>query len=158
MDMKKLILFFILLFLSSGAMFAQQLSFRFANPRIIRLSNFDHLQFDVQVKCDQAGKFLWAGTVKLNFNNTTFNNTASTWAVTPIGAFSGSNSGSGLKYTIARTITGSVYNIALLGDVNVKGNGPGADDFAEIPGDWTTMITVSARLLDPSGDALAGID
>jgi len=159
MDMKKLILFFILLFLTSGAMFAQQLSFRFANPRIIRLSAVDHLQFDVQVKCDQAGKFLWAGTVKLNFNNTTFNNTASTWAVAPTGVFGGLNSSqTAVKYSITKTITGSVYNIAILGDANVKGNGPNADDFAEIPADWTTMITVSARLLDTSGDALAGID
>jgi len=157
--MKKLILFLFLLFLFSGNLLAQQLSFRFANPRIIRISTVDHLQFDVQVKCDQAGKFLWAGQVKLNFNNSTFNNTATNWAVTPIGAFSGLNSsGIAVKYSILKTITGSVYNIGLLGDPNVKGNGPSTADFAEIPTDWTTMITVSARLLDPSGDALAGID
>ncbi len=157
--MKKFILFFSLLFLFSGTINAQQLSFRFANPRMIRISNFNNLQFDVQVKCNQADKFLWAGTVKLNFNPTTFNNTPTTWAVTPVGTFDGLNSsGRAFKYSITKTITGSVLNVAILGDVGVKGNGPNAADFTAIPADWTTIITVSARLLDTSGDALAGID
>ena len=160
--MKKLFLFLFLLFLSGG-MFAQQLSWRFANPRIIRLSNVDHLQFDVQVKCDVADTYLWAATVKLNFLSATFNNTYTNWVVTKVGAFNGLNTASGLKYTVTRSITGSapskVYNIALTGDPAVKGNDPTSpDDFAVIPTDWTTMITVSARLLITTGDALAGID
>ena len=43
--MKKTILFLFILFLS-GMIYAQQLSWRFANPRIIRLSAVDHLQFE----------------------------------------------------------------------------------------------------------------
>ena len=162
--MKRLL--FICLLLFSGTTFASpppgpQLSFRYANPRIIRLSGFDNLQFDVQLQCNQTGYYLWAVTVKLNFNNTTFNNTATNWGVSQIGAFSGTNSQSGLKYTVTKTVTGTspgkVCNIALTGDVNAAPNGPNATDFAEAPTSWTTMITVSARLLDTSGDGLAGI-
>ncbi len=156
--MRKFILFTFLIVLS-GASIAQQLSFRFANPRIIRLSNVDHLQFDVQVKCNAANTYLWAATVKLNFNISAFSNTASQWVVATQGGFNGFNSsGSSLKYTVTKTIVGSVYNIALTGDVGVAGNGPNGDDFGAVPQNaWTTLITVSARLQDFSGDALAGI-
>lgn len=160
--MKKVIIFIVLLFLSSGMYAAKQLHFRFANPRIIRLSAVDHLQFDVQVKCDEAGTFLWTSTVKFNFNNTTFNNTANNWVVTKVGEFNTLNSGGAFKYGVVKTVTGAapnkVYNIALTGDVGVFGNGPSPEDFTEMPTEWTTMITVSARLLVVTGDALAGLD
>ena len=159
--MKKLIIFLLILFFSGG-MYAAQLSYRFANPRIIRLSAIDHLQFDVQVKCDVAGTYLWASTIKFSFNNATFNTSANNWVVTKIGEFSGSNSNLAPKYNITKTITGTapnkVYNIAVTGDVNVFSNGPGAADFVEMPTSWTTIITVSARLLVATGDALAGLD
>ncbi len=168
--MKRLL--FICLLLLSGANFAApapppapQLSWRFANPRIIRLSpsGLDHLQFDVQVQSTLGGYYLWTGTVKLVFNNTTFNNTNTNWRVSTIGAFSGMNSSTSvLKYAITTSITGvapnKIFNIGLTGDVGVTSNGPNADDFAEIPTTWTTILTVSARLLDTSGDGLAGID
>jgi len=161
--MKKLNLFLFLLFLS-GTILAQTLSWRFANPRIIKLSNVDHLQFDVQVKCDVDNTYLWAATVKLNFNSATFNNTYTNWVVTKVGVFSGNNTVDGLKYTVTRSITPGVgalkvYNIALTGDNAVKGNDPTSPlDFAVIPTDWATMVTVSARLLITTGDAMAGID
>ncbi|MFZ4707967.1 MAG: T9SS type A sorting domain-containing protein [Bacteroidales bacterium] len=159
--MKKIIILLMILFFCGG-MYAAQLSYRFANPRIIRLSAVDHLQFDVQIQCDVAGTYLWGSTVKFNFNNTTFNNTANNWVVTKIGEFNGINTNSAFKYNITKTITGTapnkVYNILVAGDNGVMGNGPSADDFVEVPTTWTTIITVSARLLVTSGDALAGLD
>jgi hypothetical protein len=161
--MKKLIFILFLLF-PSGMTFAvaPQLSYRFANPRIIRLSNFDHLQFDVQVKCDQAGTYMWGATVKFNFNNTTFNNTATTWLVTSVGVFSGNNSAGSVKYNATRTVTGTipdkVYNIIFAAHSDVLPNTPNPDDFALIPTDWTTMFTVSSRLAVFTGDAIAGLD
>ncbi|MDD3664767.1 MAG: hypothetical protein PHQ65_05850 [Bacteroidales bacterium] len=159
--MKKPILLLFALFLL-GTTFAEQLSWRFANPRIIRISNAQHLQFDVQVKADLPGTYLWAGTIKFNFNTATFNNAAGSWSVLTQGAFSGLNTAGGLKYTVTKTITsitgGKAFNIALTGDLNAAWNGPNGDDFAEIPDDWTTIVQVSARLLDVSGNAIAGID
>ena len=159
--MKKSVTLVVMLLLSGG-IFAQQLSYRFANPRIIRLSNVDNLQYDVQIKCSQAGTFLWLSQIKLNFNNTTFNNTATTWTVTKAGDFNTLNTQDGFKYTVTKTITGTapnkVFNLALTGDVNVQGNGPNADDFTEVPVEWTTLVTISSRLAVATGDALAGID
>ena len=166
--MKRLILFCLILF--AGASFASpppagpQLSFRFANPTIIgTAANVNNLQFDVQVKCDQAGYYLWASQIILSFNNSTFNTTATTWSVVPQGNFAGANTAApNLKYTTGRTVTGTapnlVYNISLTGDQSVATNGANPDDFAEIPITWTTLVTVKARLLDFSGDGLAGID
>lgn len=159
--MKKIISILFLLFLS-GALFAQQLSYRFANPRIIRLSAVDHLQFDVQVKCDQAGTYMWGATVKFNFNNTTFNNTASTWLITSVGDFSGNNTAGTVKYNATRTVTGTspnkVYNIIFAAHSDVVNNTPNPDDFALIPTDWTTMFKLSSRLAVFTGDAIAELD
>ncbi len=141
---------------------AQQLSYRITNPRIIRQSNFDHFQFDIQVKASAPNTYLWASQIKLDFNNTAFNNTHTTWQLLKAGAFNGLNSIEGLKYSVTRTITGEapnkVYNIALTGDPDAQWNGGNPDDFAEIPTDWTTMITIRARLNAPvDHNLLAGI-
>ncbi|MBK9292326.1 MAG: T9SS type A sorting domain-containing protein [Bacteroidetes bacterium] len=129
------------------------MSYRINNPRIIRQSNFDHFQFDIQVKASESNTYLWASQIKLNFNNVAFNNTHTTWQIIKAGAFNGLNSLGGLKYSVTRTITGEspnkVYNIALTGDPDAQWNGGNADDFAEIPTDWTTMITIRARLNSP---------
>lgn len=161
--MKRSILLLALMLIAVAGV-AQQLSFRMTNARIIRLSGFDHLQFEVQVKCSQAGTYLWASQIKLVFNNAAFNNTATTWTVVRAGVFAGTNTTEeNPKYTITRTITGTspnkVYNIGITGDVNVQGNGGNPDDFGLLPTTWTTLVTVSARFNTPVDDAwLAGID
>jgi hypothetical protein len=160
--MKKLHLFIILLFLA-GTMYAQQLSYRLANPRIIRVFDAQYFEFDVQIKCSQAGTYLWANTVKLNFNNTTFTPNISLWGVTKIGAFATNTGGFSPppKYTVTATITGTapnkVVNIALTGQVTKEGNGPNAADFTEVPVVYTTFITIDAPLADITGDAIAGM-
>jgi hypothetical protein len=162
--MKKLVFILLSLFLS-GAIFGQQLSYRFANPRIIRLSGFDHLQFDVQILCDVADAYLWGATVKLNFNNTTIDNTVNNWVITKSGSFNALNgNGTAFKYNIvAKTITGiapnKVCNIIIAGTPTALHLGPSDAEFFKIPsaGNWTTIITVSARLAVFTGDALAGI-
>jgi len=159
--MRKLVLFLTILFLS-GTLFAQQLSFRFSNPRIIRLSAVDHLQFDIQVKCNTPATFLWTSQIKLNFNNTTFSNAANDWVITRVGDFGAVNSQGGFKYTLTKTVTGvapnAVYNIGLTGDPSVQTNGPNVDDFVEIPVEWITIVKVSARLSVFTGDAIAALD
>jgi len=155
--MKKLTLFLLLLNFQP-ALYSQQLSYRFANPRIIRLSAYDHLQFDVQIKCNTTGYYFWAGQIKLNFNTSAFETNVSNWLFTKSSAFNTTNSKGNPKYSLITTITDAICNIAIIGDVNAEGNGPGSNDFVNTPTDWTTIITVSARLSDPSGDALAGID
>lgn len=161
MKIKTIILSILISLIGTGLM-AQQLSYRINNPRIIKQSNFDHFQFDIQVKANETNTYLWAGQIKLNFNNTAFNNIHTTWQIIKVGAFNGLNSLEGLKYSVTRTITGEapnkVYNIALTGDPDAQWNGGNPDDFAEIPIDWTTMITIRARLNDPvDHNQLSGI-
>jgi len=143
-------------------MLAQQLSFRFANPRIIRLSGKDHLQFDIQVKGYPGTTYLWAGQVKLVFNNTAIDSDPEHWIVATSGLFNGNNSKDHAKYAVSQHIADSSPNktfiITLKGDNSVKGNGPNTTDFANIPTAWTSLLTVSARLQITSGEALAGID
>ncbi len=161
--MKK-ILFLLFLMLGSGAIFAQRLSFRFSNPRIIRLSGVDNLQFDVQVMAT-AEAYLWSTQVALNFNNTTFDINPSHWTVTRVGPFSGNNSSGNQKYGVIThsygTAPGESCGIALSADINKFGVSPSGSDFGLIPSgpdSWITMITVSAPLSVSSGDGLAGID
>lgn len=161
--MKKLFLFLFILFLT-GAINAQQLSYRFANPRIIRIFGGQYLEFDVQIKCSQPGTYLWTSTIKLNFNNTTFNNSVGNWGVTKIGLFAGNTGGFSPppKYTVVQTITGTapnkILNIGLLGQASKLPNGPSSTDFCEIPIDYTTIVTIDAPLSVFTGDALAGVD
>jgi hypothetical protein len=160
--MKKLYLFIIMLFLT-GTIFAQQLSWRFANPRILKVATYDNLQFDVQVKCNVAGTYYWSGQVILQFNTSVFEPASLTaWNVTKVGAFNGTNQEGGFKYNVVKGF-GSVagvpnIGISLLGDIAVSPYGPNPDDFAEIPTDWTTMITIRARLIDLSGNGIAAMD
>ena len=160
--MRKSALFLSLLFLS-GTLFAQQLSFRLANPRIMRISSIQYLEFDVQVMCDVPGTYLYTSQVKFNFNNTTFHNTSTTWGVAKVGLFNTNNSNftTTPKYGITATITGTapnkLFNIGVTG--NAAANGPSTDDFVEITTtDWMTMLTVTARMAVITGDALAGVD
>ncbi len=159
--MKKILLLLVIVFLASGIS-AQQLSYRFVNPRIIRLSAVDHLQFDVQIKCNTPGTYLWLSSIYLQFNNSAFNNDALNWSVVKLGDFAALNSQFGFKYNLVKSITGTapnkLFNMTLHGDVNVQGNGPNPDDFTEVPTDWTSIVTIRARFIPPvSGDLLAGI-
>ena len=158
--MKKTFLFLFLTLLC-GATFAQTLSWRFANPRILRqTSTGSNLEFDVQVRCSTPGTFLWAATIKFDFNSTTFNTAVANWTFTTVGAFYGFNTKGGLKYTTSYTINGDPLrcNLILTGDPKAVVNEGNSDDFAEIPVDFTTICTVKARLASNTTDALAGLD
>jgi hypothetical protein len=158
--MKRTIFFLIILFLT-GATFAQTLSWRVANPRILRTgATSTNMEFDVQVKCSVPLTYLWAATIKFDLNSTTFNTTVANWNVVTVGVFGGLNSASGLKYTVSKTINGTPlrFNLILTGDPNVVGNGGNPTDFGEVPTTYTTICTIKARLAGMTTDALAGMD
>ncbi|MFZ4523665.1 MAG: hypothetical protein ACOYNC_18330 [Bacteroidales bacterium] len=162
--MKKLLLILGIMLVSAG-MSAQQLSYRFANPRIMRgTGSIYYLNFDIQIKASVAGTYLWTSQIKLNFNNTTFNTAVGNWGITTVGAFSGYNTNltQTLKYTLVPSITGTapnkIFNLGLHGDGTAAANGPNPADFAEITTEWTTMVRIQARLSVTTGEAIAGID
>jgi len=158
--------FKILLFLA-GVLFStlvssQTLTYKFANPRIIRISGSDYFQFDVQVKCDVGTTYLWGLQINLSFDNTTFptSMSSSNWKFYNGPLDTGTNTYPHPKYTVGATITGTspnkVLNIAIAGDNYVLTNGPNPDDFNLVPTSYTTACTVSGKLLSSSG--VAGID
>ncbi len=153
-------LFTLFLTLFAVGLFAQQVSFRMANPRINRVGGFDVLEYDVQIKCSVAGTYYFSGSYIFTFNNSGLTQTASQWTVTKAALISGDNTEGNPKYQIIRTVTGTepnkVFNVAVVSDVNVFGYGPSDDDYSEVPTDWTTIFNVRGRI---TGNTLnAGID
>ncbi|MDP2338687.1 MAG: hypothetical protein Q8N05_20005, partial [Bacteroidota bacterium] len=133
-----------------------ELSYRFANPRITRVSGFDNFEFDIQVKANEAGTFFWKGQFSLNFDNTTLSTDAANWDAIPTSPFSANNSLGHAKYSVALTITGSTLNIEYKGDVNATEKAATSDDFVEITSTYQTMASVRGRILSNTG--IAGID
>jgi hypothetical protein len=110
------------------------LSYRFANPRIHRISGIDHFEFDVQLKADVSGSEFRKGIVNIDFNNSTLSSNNAGWIATPV-------SGS----VTALSVSGSILNIEL--DV---------PNTLTISNNYQTLITVSGRITNVSGEA--GID
>jgi hypothetical protein len=145
-----------------GGLYAQQLSYRFVNPRIIRMWDVDYFEFDVQIKCSQPGTYLWAGQIKVNFNGNTFSSVD--WIVNKVGLFNTMTSQPNTKekYTVTANVTGTspnnILNIGLTGQVGKAPKGPNANDFVQITTDYQTIVNIGAPLQSLTGDALAGID
>ena len=155
---KHLLTLFLTLF--AVGLFAQQLSFRFANPRIIRVSGFDNIEYDIQIKCSVAGTYYFSGSYIFVFDNNALTQNATQWIVTKAPLITGDNTGGNPKYTVTKTVTGTApnkrFNVALTCDAGIISNGPNADDFSEIPTDWTTIFTARGRITSTALNA--GID
>lgn len=158
--MKRFILFFF--FWLPLLLAAQpQLSWRFANPRILRVSGLDRLEFDVQVKASEAGTLFWSGQFNLTFNNSAFSTVAADVTTVRAGISAQmSDISSDFKYAITRTVTGAspnlVINVALTpADISILGELPSAESSAEITTAWQTFIKLRLRLSDAT--AIAGI-
>jgi hypothetical protein len=166
--MKKKNYLIILLVFALGSAYAQQLTYKFANPRIIKVGAFDNIEFDVLIKSDVGGTYLWGSTIKLNFNNTALTTAILSWNITLKPPFTDVNSQSVAKYSVkTKTLPAasplSLY-VVIAGDPNVfpagldGGNGGGpTEDWVEITTSYQTLCTIRARITG-TGDAFAGID
>jgi hypothetical protein len=161
--MKKLCILIVMLLLSGG-LYSQQLTYRFANPRIIRVAGVDRLEFEVQIQSSVSGTYLWAAQVKLNFNNTTFYTSASNWLITINPALTFNNEAGNPAYAkTANMVVGTPYVLAvgITGNADVMGysNMPDPQDVVEVPNtSWLMLFKVSAKLQVVTGDVLAGIN
>jgi hypothetical protein len=158
--MKKRGLFIIALFFFASALFAQQLNYKFANPRIIRIGGFDYFEFDVQVKAAAAGTYMFTGQINLNYDNNTLSTTAAQWTYTVAPAFLELNTLGVAKYAITKTLTGvapnKVLNFAFAGEAGAFSNSPFEPlDWVEMTTSYQTMVTVRGRIISATG--LAGI-
>ena len=159
--MKKLILlaiFFSSLFLHADP---PQLTWRIANPRIIRVTNLQRLEFEVQVKANQAGSYYSSGQFMLYFNNDAISYSPSTnWTVIRSGISAQKDPIEEYKYITSRVTSGAYPNVKVLIALSVTNedvidNDPSADFLAEITTEWQTYIKVQCQITDV--DALAGI-
>lgn len=138
-----------------------QLSWRFANPRIIRVSNADRLEFDVQVKASEAGTLFWSGQFNIKFNNNAFSTVANDVITVRDGISSQLSENSGdNKYNIVRTVSGAnpnvVINVALIpSDISILDGEPSTESSAEMTTSWQTFLKLRLKLNDAS--ALSGI-
>lgn len=152
-------LFFILLPVGLAAV--PQLSWRLANPRIIRISGLDRLEFDVQVKASEAGTLFWSGQFNITFNNSAFSTSAADVTTMRSGISAQfSDLTSDYKYNIIRTVTGAspnlVVNVALTPtDISILGESPSSESSAEMTTSWQTFLKLRLKVADAS--ALAGI-
>ena len=68
--MKKFYFFLSFVFLTLTGFGQPQLSWRVENPRIIRISGLDYLEFEIQVKADANGTYCDAMQANFTYNST----------------------------------------------------------------------------------------
>jgi hypothetical protein len=112
-----------------------QLSYRFANPKIVNESSGDFFEFDVQVKANVSGTTFLKGIVNLDYNSTTMSSIENDWTATTI-------SGYNAFLTISET------------ELNVDLNNIGTGLF--ISTDYQTLLTIRGLISNNTG--VAGID
>ncbi len=154
--MKRFITFLCLALLFSSGFAQPQITWRFANPEIIRQTTSDRLEFDLQVKASEAGTYFWSGQFNLTFNNAAFYTTAVNTTVIRSGISNQySDDLEDQKYAITRTITGTepnlVINVALTPtDISILAEEPDEAWSAEITTEWQTFARLKLRIDDPS--------
>ena len=160
--MKKTYIFFLAILLSGVGLIAQpQLTWRFANPEIIRQETTDRLEFDLQVKASENGTYLYSGQYILRFNNAAFFTSSLNTTVIRSGISDQySNDLGSYKYTITKNNTGVapniVINVALSpSEVAILQEEPSSAWSAELTTEWQTFTRLRIRINDPS--LLAGI-
>jgi hypothetical protein len=136
-----------------------QLTFRFANPRIIRISGIDNFAYDIQVMASAGGTYLWSGQARMTFDNSTLDqDVTDDWLDVRGPLLSGTDSHSDNKYNITITTVTSTPKkayIAWTADPASSGKNPGPADFNAITTSYQTLLTVEAPITSSTG--VAGI-
>jgi len=124
-----------------------QLSFRLVNPRIANISaGNDYFEFDVQVKANVAGTYLWEGNVNLDFNNSTLSKNLIDWSADPGPTFIG-------KYSTAVSLSSSTVNVACSGNPAKIQMPATSTDFTEITDSYQTLVTIRGKISNNNGAA-----
>lgn len=157
---KHLYLFCLMLLIGAGVLAQPQLSFKFAEPKIeffVGLGNY--LVFDIQVKSDEAGYYLYSGGLSMEYN-------ASAFDVTNVVVFKGTLLEGTFQYgpqVLPRyadpfvTLNSGRISIPIIpgtNNINANPTSP-ASRFNEVPTDWVSLVTLWV-LIDNSSEA-AGV-
>lgn len=154
--MKKTYLLFLAILLSGVELIAQpQLSFSLKNPKIEYYDGLgNYLVFDINIKSDQLGYFLYSGGIALDYNATAFD-------VTNVVAFKGTLLEGTFQYGPQQlpryaepsvTINSGRINIPVIpGNNNTNANPTTPSSrFNQVPIEWITLYTVWVLIDNPS--------
>ncbi|MCX6251063.1 MAG: hypothetical protein NTX61_09940 [Bacteroidetes bacterium] len=134
-----------------------QLSWRMSNPRIVYASSANWLKFDVEVKCDSAGRYLHSMSVVFDFNNSAFPSTGGTSnvLVTRGSQYTGTNTVDDNKYNVSSGVqnTPKTLTVGLAADPVVEGDPATVDDYSQILTGWHTFVSVQFKILNLSLNA-----
>lgn len=157
----KQFLILILCFQLAAAGVAQQLSYRFANPQIVYLYDYDQfLTFDVEVKADMPNTLLYVGQVNLYFNDLAFDmdpdEIGSNFLIEKGDLLIGTYPINQQKYnidvvTITTYASQPVLNVACLANHTTPNTN--LTRYNEVPTEWTSLIKIQARINNPIHEA-----
>jgi hypothetical protein len=131
-----------------------QLSFRMAEPVIIQSGTNYNLEFVIQVKANETGKYYSSGQVLLEFNNSAFSSTSAIQFAFLRDGISAKydNDLDDYVYEPVNTFSGTAPNVvryfALIAKDAYLGEDPSAGYLAQITLDWQTFAKVRTRILD----------
>ncbi len=160
LPMKQFLLLFMSMLLAVAGI-AQQLSFRFANPQIVYLYDYDQfLTFDIEVKADVPNTLLYVGQANLYFNDLAFDmdpdEIGSNFLIEKGDLLIGTYPINQQKYSIdvvtITTYAGQpVLNVAYLANHNTPNTN--LTRYNEVPTEWTSLVKIQARINNPIHEA-----
>ncbi|MCK9451282.1 MAG: hypothetical protein M0Q90_06285 [Bacteroidales bacterium] len=154
--MKKHLYLFCALLLIGASVFAQpQLSFKFAKPKIEFFSGLgNYLVFDIEVKSDQAGYYLYSSALSMEYNSSAFD-------VTNVLVFKGTLLNGTFQYGPQvlpkyadpfTTLNSGKINVSTLPGTNNYNANPAspASRFNEVPTEWVSLVTLWVLIDNPT--------
>ncbi|MEI7725040.1 MAG: T9SS type A sorting domain-containing protein [Bacteroidota bacterium] len=150
--MKKIAILIIAIFLGLDSYSQYQLTFRVANPRIVRLTTIDYLEFEVQVKANSANSYAFAIQANFTYNLTAF---GSTLNAVKTGISAGFDPSDNPKYSFTKSYASNKINITITTTHTAfdPATETISDYYNEVPISWTPLIKLQCRILDNTGIA-----
>jgi len=141
-----------LLFVGFGLLMAfvttgQTLTYRFVNPRIIKVGGLDKLEFSVEMM-SSATTYFYSGQIRINFSNTALSAISADWTLTRNPDFTVLDSNGTSKYTMNKGVVGGILSIPITPDVFILGNIPSTSDYIQLTANvYRPVCTLSAKIL-----------
>ncbi|NVO18050.1 MAG: T9SS type A sorting domain-containing protein [Bacteroidetes bacterium] len=156
--MKTIITLALCVVISLSLRAAGTLTYKFANPHIETYSPDNYLVFDVLVKANTGGTYLYASQVICNIALANFNT-----AIAPSvekgfvdGTFDPPGPASAqVKYNATANYNSGNLNIAVLANNGFNGSAPASGAYAEVTTSWQKLCTVYCAISNTAG--VAGI-
>lgn len=141
-----------LLIVCSSALFAQTLTFRVNNPKLVRISSIDRLEFDIEIKSSQE---LYVDAVQSNFFFNLSGLQSTGYSVVTTGISAAIDIDDNAMYAVDINTNGSKINVYVYSNHTWASGDNLSDYYAPVYTDWTTLVKVRMRVL--SNTEVAGV-